>query len=208
MFYHSSVGYGTTCTRTEGFIRRELQDRCINISFKTNWLLQILMEVFNFPPSLFSHRGLTLHPPRPAPPGGGPPPTPGAGRRRTSPHHTEEWKKMGGGGESFNHSSLLTTPVGGRVRIQRRRFRDVKTAETERGVFWWFVIIFFSRGRQNCEMQQFGSAKRIFYDHQIQCVRFIFHSCDIFFVCFALESFCFHTIKEAKHKLQSQLERS
>lgn len=50
--------------RTEGFIRRELQDRRINISFKTNWLLQILMEVFNFPPSLFSHRGLTLHPHR------------------------------------------------------------------------------------------------------------------------------------------------
>lgn len=94
--------------RTEGFIRRELQGRRINISFKTDWLLQILMEVFNFPPSLFSHRGLTLHPHRSGSAEGKLHTQPASVRRDSVATTQKNEKKWGGEGEKLQ--SFITSP--------------------------------------------------------------------------------------------------
>lgn len=124
----------------------------------TNWLLQILMEVFNFLPSLSFTEGWLCIRTIPVPLRGNSTHSQCLAEEIVLPPYRRMKKKRGWGG-GFNHSLPLPAPVsqGWRFRIQRRKFRDAKAAETEGDVFG--DLSYFLHGRQNCEVQQFGSGK-------------------------------------------------
>lgn len=204
MFYQSSVGYDATCT-----VQRALSAGSFRVGALIFHLKQIDCCKYWWRCSIFrlvcflTEGWLCIHT-APAPLRGKLHTQPASVRRDSVATTQKNEKKWGGGGRKasiIHHFSLHQCHRGGRVRTQRRRFGDAKTAETERGVFWWFVIV-FSRGRQKCETQQFGSWKKDL-PWPPNTVSDLFFT-RVFCFCFALESFRFHAIKEAKHKLQTQ----
>ena len=186
MFYQSSVGYGATCT-----VQRALSAGSFGIGALIFHLKQIDCCKYWWRCSIFrlvcflTEGWLCIHT-APAPLRGNSTHSQRLSEEIVLPPHRRMKKKNGA--SIIHHFSLHQCHRGGRVRTQRRGFGDAKTAETERGVFWWFVIV-FSRGRQKCETQQFGSAKKkdLPWPPKTKCIYFSL----VYFLVF----FCFLLLK-------------